>query len=413
MPDIGEGTKEVTITEWHVKVGDIVKEFDLLCEVKSDKAVAEITSKYDGIIRRIYHEADATVDVGKPLVDIEVDAVGAVAIPERVPEVATSKTIQEEKALDPTVLTLPSVRRLAKENNIDLSRVTASGKHGRILKEDLLNYLESGNSERPKSIEDNQQRHRTEQKAGFVETKELETIIPLRGIQKAMIKTMTEALKIPHFHYADEIDMTKLIKFNRELRELLNSKTNKPDSVVSTNLNSNLAFIIKMVSLALLEYPQLNATFDSQELQLVQKNYHNIGVAVDTKAGLLVPNIKNVQQLNVDKINSELLRLRDLGYRSKLGVEDLSRGTITLSNIGAIGGTFGVPVILPPEILIGALGRIRKLEKFNGTAMEASYVMQLVWSADHRVVDGATLSRFTNLLKLYLEEPINALTKLA
>lgn len=352
--------------------------------------------------------------VGQPLVDIRMekqlagqqqDATSPQETLTTRTVASTSQSTKKEDVFEQLqVATLPSVRRLAKENRIDLSKIQPTGKKGHILKDDVLAFIEEGQSSLEPDTHNQKTKSITNEKVNK-EQQQQELVIPLRTIQKAMVKAMTESLNIPHFNYSDEINMTKLVEFNKKLK--LENSTNSKVVVVS-----NLAFIIKMVSLALLEYPQLNASFDSNEMVMIQKSCHNIGVAVDTKSGLIVPNIKNVQALSIEEINSELSRLRELGYNSKLGLNDLSNGTITLSNIGAIGGIFGVPVIVPPEIVIGALGRTRKLPRFNSKGLiEECHIMQIVWSADHRVVDGATLSRFNNLLKEFLEEPTSALMK--
>lgn len=426
MPDIGEGINEVVIKDWQVKVGDPVKEFDGLCEVESDKATATISSRFEGTVVKIHYEIGSLAKVGQPLVDIEVvvgreDEVSG----EKTTSTASTKTETKtdgeklDRLAEPIVATLPSVRQLAKHKGVDLSKVRPTGKYGQILKEDLLAYLEGNNttninnlisppssqimSTDPLSNEKRSLVSSSNEQTGKVNS---ETVVPFTVIQKAMFKNMTKSLQIPHFNYSDEIDLTRLV-------EAAKLRKTRSESDVDKDKISNFAFIIKMVSLALTSYPQLNGMIDEHGQCLVQKNYHNIGIAVDTKAGLVVPNIKNVQNLSIEQINSELLRLRHLGYNSKLSPSDLSGGTISLSNIGAIGGIFGVPVIVWPEILIGAVGRIQKLPRFNSQGqVEARHLLQVVWSADHRVVDGATLSRFSNLLKLYLEEPETSLLKL-
>lgn len=159
-------------------------------------------------------------------------------------------------------------------------------------------------------------------------------------------------------------------------------------------------------SLGLLQFPILNASVDESCQNITYKASHNIGIAMDTEQGLLVPNVKNVQICSVFEIASELNRLQKLGSLGQLGTTDLTGGTFTLSNIGSIGGTYAKPIILPPEVAIGAVGSIKALPRFNekGEVYKAR-IMNVSWSADHRIIDGATMSRFSNLWKSYLENP--------
>lgn len=427
LPDIGEGIKEVKVKEWFVKVGDRVQEFDELCEVESDKAVAKISSRYNGIITKLHYEVDDEAAVGQPLVDIEMEAPGQETSPvepspgeptSRAAEAAANDKDDDDDSQQQPIATLPSVRRLAKEHNVDLSKVKATGRFGRISKEDLLNYMASSSSssaagEAPQVARAEEDSTTIRQQVtsaapgpasgGTNSGDRRESRVALKGIQRAMFKNMTQSLRIPHFNYSDEFDMTRLMEF-----------TGQQQQQQATGKVGSFAFMIKMVSLALLEFPQLNGSIDEQSMELIHKHYHNIGIAIDTPAGLIVPNIKNVELKSVRQINDELKRLRELAYESKLGPTELTGATISLSNIGAIGGVFGVPVIVTPEILIGALGRTRLLPRFNSAGqVEGRQIMQLVWSADHRVVDGASLSRFTNLLKRFIEHPEAAVMSLS
>lgn len=413
LADIGEGINEVIIKEWQVKVGDKVQEFDPICEVESDKATATISSRFEGVITKVYYEVGDMAKVGKPLVDIEMastnvnEKIRSQVAPEpdtSLKQLAKTSTLNQE-ATSRSISTLPSIRRIASQHGIDLALVQPTGRHGRITKEDLDNYMRGSVVEEKRS-QVAQSTSRTIP-INTPQTGELEVRVPMKSIQRAMYKTMTEALKIPHFNYSDEIDMTRLVEAAK-MRNQQAGESSKSEKI------SNFAFFVKMVSLALQSYPQLNASIDHENEVMVHKNYHNIGIAVDTANGLIVPNIKNVQDLSVRQINSEMRRLRDLAYSSKLGPSDLSGGTISLSNIGAIGGIFGVPVIVPPEIVIGALGRTMVLPRFDSKGnVQARHIMQVVWSADHRVVDGATLCRFSNLIKQYLEQPESALLEIS
>ncbi|EHB02161.1 Lipoamide acyltransferase component of branched-chain alpha-keto acid dehydrogenase complex, mitochondrial [Heterocephalus glaber] len=406
LSDIGEGIKEVTVKEWYVKEGDTVSQFDSICEVQSDKASVTISSRYDGVIKKLYYNLDDVAYVGKPLVDIETEALkdseeDVVETPAVSHDEHTHQEIKGQKTL-----ATPAVRRLAMENNIKLSEVVGSGKDGRILKEDILNYLENQTGailppspkaeviSPPPKPKDRTVPMSISKPPVFIGKDKTE---PVTGFQKAMVKTMSAALKIPHFGYCDELDLTELLKLREEL---------KPIALARGIKLTFMPFFIKAASLGLLQFPILNSSVDENCQTITYKASHNIGIAMDTKQGLIVPNVKNVQICSVFEIATELNRLQDLGSSGQLSTIDLTGGTFTLSNIGSIGGTYAKAVILPPEVAIGALGSIQVLPRFNqkGEVYKAQ-IMNVSWSADHRIIDGATMARFSNLWKSYLENP--------
>ncbi|KAM5256612.1 lipoamide acyltransferase component of branched-chain alpha-keto acid dehydrogenase complex, mitochondrial isoform 2-T2 [Ctenodactylus gundi] len=404
LSDIGEGIREVTVKEWYVKEGDTVSQFDSICEVQSDKASVTITSRYDGVIKKLYYNLDDIAYVGKPLVDIETEALKEEDVVEA-PAVSHDEHTHQEVKGQKTLAT-PAVRRLAMENNIKLSEVVGSGKDGRILKEDILNYLEKQTgailppSPKADIIPPSPQPKEStipipiSKPPVFIGKDRTE---PVTGFQKAMVKTMSAALRIPHFGYCDEVDLTELVK----LRENL-----KPVALARGIKLTFMPFFLKAASLGLLQFPVLNASVDESCQTITYKASHNIGVAMDTEQGLIVPNVKNVQICSIFDIATELNRLQKLGSSGQLSTTDLTGGTFTLSNIGSIGGTYAKPVILPPEVAIGAIGSIKALPRFNqkGEVYKAQ-IVNVSWSADHRVIDGATMSRFSNLWKSYLENP--------
>ncbi|XP_054901164.1 lipoamide acyltransferase component of branched-chain alpha-keto acid dehydrogenase complex, mitochondrial [Poeciliopsis prolifica] len=421
LSDIGEGIMEVTVKEWYVKEGDRVSQFDSICEVQSDKASVTITSRYDGVIRRLYYEADATALVGKPLVDIETESASELSQEDVVetPAMAREEHTHQEIKGHKTQAT-PAVRRLAMENNIKLSEVVGTGKDGRILKEDILNFLakQTGAILPPAPL------FQEIQTPGPAPTPPLsapagvrpppatprpdftgkDVTEPLKGFHKAMVKTMTAALKIPHFGYCDEVDLSRLVLLRSELKPVAERR--------GVRL-SYLPFFIKAASLSLLRFPILNSTLDESCQNITFKASHNIGVAMDTSLGLLVPSVKSVQLLSVFQVAQELTRLQTLGAAGQLGTAELSGGTFTLSNIGSIGGTYAKPVILPPEVAIGALGKIQVLPRFGPDGqVKAAHIMKVSWSADHRLIDGATMCRFSNLWREYLENPASMLLDL-
>ncbi|XP_073449147.1 lipoamide acyltransferase component of branched-chain alpha-keto acid dehydrogenase complex, mitochondrial [Aquarana catesbeiana] len=423
LSDIGEGITEVTVKDWYVKEGDTVSQFDSICEVQSDKASVTITSRYDGVVRKLYYNVDDIAFVGKPLVDIETDVLKDGAPEEDVvetPAISQEHTHQEIKGHK--TLATPAVRRLAMENNIKLSEVVGTGRDGRILKEDILSFLakQTGailppspkleiippppKAEIPKSsqIPITPSIPVTFTKPITFSGKDVTE--PLKGFHKAMVKTMSAALKIPHFGYCDEIDMTKLVQLREDLKHSAEAR--------GVRL-SFMPFFLKAASLGLLQYPVLNAFVDENCQNITYKASHNIGIAMDTHQGLIVPNVKNVQVRSIFEIAGELNRLQTLGASGQLGASELTGGTFTLSNIGSIGGTYAKPVILPPEVAIGAIGKLQVVPRFDsrGQVVKAQ-IINVSWSADHRIIDGATMSRFSNLWKSYLENPSSMLLDL-
>ena len=289
-----------------------------------------------------------------------------------------------------SVLATPAVRRLLKEYKLSPSEVKGSGQDGRILKEDVLAYISSP-SHAPSTSQ-------------LKTSLEPEESIPLTPVQSRMFKTMTRSLSIPHFSYADEIDITDL----SALRQRLNAAS-LPDEKLSL-----LPFLVKALSLALHEFPLLNARIEMPNSEkdpprLVLRRRHNIGIAIDSPSGLLVPVIKDVGDLSIPDIATEIRRLRSLALASRLTMEDMSGGTITVSNIGSIGGTYVSPIIASAEqIAILGLGKAKRVPEYvesedGEVRIEAREVACLSWSADHRVVDGATVARCGEKVRGYLE----------
>lgn len=421
LPDVGEGTKEVSVTQWFVEEGAAVKEWDPLCEVQSDKAQVEITSSYTGIIRKIHFKADEIIQTYDEILDIEVEgednatptgekAEGGVD-PEQ--EVAQAEQTAEDDASrkpdygefesTPRVrkepgkhasLATPAVRGLLKEHNLDIEDIEGTGKDGRVLKEDVHKHLEGGTST-PSAPAD---RHLLKP---ALDSKQVETTQRLTPIQSQMFKAMTASLSIPHFLYSDTANITQL----SSMRKSLNTKRN-PDS---TPKFSYLPFIVKAVSLALDRYPLLNARIDQtfEKPQLIMRANHNIGIAMDTPTGLLVPVIKSVNARSILHIATEIARLGKLGQSGKLSNVDLSGGTITVSNIGSIGGETVGPVIVEGQLAIMGVGKIKAVPIFaeDGETLIKAEMMGVSWSADHRVVDGATMARMASVVQGYLEDP--------
>jgi 2-oxoisovalerate dehydrogenase E2 component (dihydrolipoyl transacylase) len=212
-----------------------------------------------------------------------------------------------------------------------------------------------------------------------------------------MAQHMSESVStIPHFTFVDEVDVTELIQLRATL------KSNYTDQVKMTLM----PLLIKSLSLSLSQFPIINSRVDTEFTELTYLGSHNVGMAVDGKNGLLVPNIKDVQKRSILEIAAEVTRLTDAARSGIINIAELRGGTITISNIGAIGGISASPIINSPEVAIVALGKIQDLPRFNSdNQITSRKIMSVSWSGDHRVIDGATIARFNNCWKAYLESP--------
>jgi 2-oxoisovalerate dehydrogenase E2 component (dihydrolipoyl transacylase) len=310
-------------------------------------------------------------------------------------------------------LATPAVRHLSKELNVDISEVDGTGKDGRVLKEDIYKFVERREGRAAQAPPPQSPAAPFTSPEASTAGPQQETPVALTRTQEMMFKTMTRSLSIPHFLYADEVDFTSLVELRGRLNKVL-SKSGLSDSQVGKL--SYLPFIIKAVSMALYKYPILNARVDVDPSNnggkptLVLRSQHNIGVAMDTPSGLLVPVIKNVGSLNILGIAAELARLQTLAVAGKLSPHDMAGGTITVSNIGSIGGTYLSPVVVEREVAILGVGRMRTVPAFSTVPGEEDRVVRrqvcnFSWSADHRVVDGATMARAAEVVRAIVEEP--------
>ncbi|KAJ2633025.1 hypothetical protein H4R22_000798 [Coemansia sp. RSA 1290] len=444
LADIGEGITECEIIQWFVKPGDRVSQFDKICEVASDKATVEITSRYDGVIRKLYYQDSEIALVGKPIVDIEIEspdvsepAASEPAIQEAAkdeidkpaehafaaPTDSSCKDYSADRTND-VVYATPAVRRIARERKVDLRFVPGSGKGGRILKEDVHRFVEQqkqGGAIETSMLDSSEQQFvqaNTGASASEISLSSASSVVAgkdelvsLSPIQRAMFRNMTESLAIPHFRFKDEIELDALMqarcRINSYAAEISDGETVKM---------TYMPFFVKAASLALAKYPILNAkvvTQPGEAPSLLLRAAHNIGVAMDTPGGLIVPNIKNVQTKSLLDIAAELKRLAHAGKSGNISSADLKGGTFTLSNVGMIGGTYLSPVLVDSEVCIGAIGKVQRLPRFETAMVDGASVERVVprhilvtsWSADHRVVDGATMARFAVLYKRLLEHP--------
>ncbi|KAL3476348.1 2-oxoacid dehydrogenases acyltransferase-domain-containing protein [Aspergillus californicus] len=410
LKDVGEGITEVQIIQWYVEEGARIEEWKPLCQYQSDKAVDDITSRYEGVVKKLHFQADDTVPTGRALCDIEVDdaqypqdhppintTLETPPTPTQTPESQLAQSVASIPVVDTAnapksryaTLATPAVRGLLKTLDVNIENVQGTGKDGRVMKEDIHRFV---------ALRDSQQTTTISQQA--------ETAVNLTPIQSQMFKTMTRSLSIPHLGYADELSINNITA----LRKKIANDKSDPKRVTF------LSFVVKALSLALNEYPVINAKLDTRnpdKPQLIMRPRHNIGIAMDTPQGLIVPNIKDVGSRSILDVAQEVSRLSALGKEGKLTPADLSGGTITVSNIGNIGGTYVSPVIVTNEMAILGVGRARTVPVFDNTGqVTKSEVINFSWSADHRVVDGAMMARMASKVKELVESPERMLLSL-
>ena len=417
------------------------EQYDDICEVFTDKLVAKIPSTHDGVIKSIKYKNDEICPVGQALIEIEVNETGAGVSPELPKETkkltaAESSSSSEEtgtvgrtklsaaiNSSNEKVLATPAVRSIAKRNSIDLKQVPATGKDGRVMKEDILAFIDGGTKPKasPSLTETSQAKSSSSgeivvKMAPLTGVKPEDEVRKLTGMKKAMTKTMTESRSIPFFMFSDEIEVTQLLILRQALKNQHKNLTLLP-------------FFVKAASIAMTEYPIMNSNFnpetdeDGYIKEYVIKKDQNFSIAIDSKDGLTVPNIKRIQDKSILQINQEIIGMRERSDQGKLTAADFEGATFSISSVGNIGGTYFVPTILRPQVAIMAIGKARKIAKYvedstkedgykfipadTVSAPELSSTLQIniSISADHRILDGATVARFSARMKELIENP--------
>lgn len=409
LPDIGEGIVECEVVEWRVAEGDEIEEDQPVVDVMTDKAMVEITAPKAGRVTKLYHQQQEMAQVHSPLFAFvprdrdEPSETRAESKPaaEPTPAAATPVAAKDRHRIPAS----PAVRRLVREHNLQLSDISGSGKDGRVLKADVLAHLDkpAPSAQAQERASDSQS---TATNLGRRRAPDQEVRVePIRGMKAAMARSMVaSASTIPHFNYSEDIDVTDLLKLREQL---------KPEAEARGSRLTLMPFFMKAMALAVQEYPVLNSQLNADVTEVHYLPNCNIGMAVDGKAGLIVPNVKNVESLTLLEVADEVARLTEAARSGRVSQDDIKGGTISISNIGALGGTYAAPIINAPEVAIVALGRTQKLPRFdaNGQVVERA-ILTVSWAGDHRIIDGGTIARFCNRWKGFLESPQSMLLHL-
>lgn len=418
LPELGEGIAEGEIAKWHVQAGTEINEDDTLLEVQNDKSVEEIPSPVTGKVIRILVPEGETVTVGEPLVEIDAPGQYGTAV---APTAATlaQPAVTESESTSSTppavalstaqhpILAMPSVRLYAREQGVDLGQVVATGKNGRITRADVA-AAKSGNTAvtaaptvSPVTAAPTQ--------APVVATTPASAAQPLpvnpdetrekmsptrKAIAKAMVNSKHTA---PHVTLFDDVEVSKLMTHRKKF------KTVAADKGIKLTF---LAYVVKALVIVLRDFPILNASIDDATQEIVYKHYFNVGIATDTPHGLYVPNIKNADAKSIFTIAEEISANAVKAQDNKLKPDEMAHGSMTISNIGSIGGGWFTPVINYHEVAILGFGRIAKEPYVNADGeIVVGAMMKLSLSFDHRLIDGATAQKAMNELKQLLADP--------
>ncbi len=407
MPDIGEGIAEVELSVWHVKVGDLVVEDQVLADVMTDKAMVDIPSPVHGKVISLGGEPGEVMAVGSILISIEVEgagnakdapvaqeaqeAPGAAPVVEAKPApVVASKPVVKPAAApvareaDERPLASPAVRKHALDAGIQLRLVQGTGPAGRVLHEDLDAYLQQGTSRPSTAANPYAERNDEEQ-------------IPVIGMRRKIAQRMQDATRrAAHFSYVEEIDVTAL----DELRVHLNEKHGAARGKLTL-----LPFIVRAMVVALRDFPQINARYDDENQVITRLGAVHVGVATQSDVGLMVPVVRHAEARSLWGNAEEIARLATAARNGKASRDELSGSTITLTSLGALGGIVSTPVLNLPEVAIVGVNRIVERPMVIKGQIVIRKMMNLSSSFDHRVVDGMDAAQFIQAVRGLLEQP--------
>lgn len=423
LPDIGEGIHEGEIAKWLVAEGDKISEDDVLVEIQNDKAVVEIPSPVDGTISKIHVEEGEVTTVGTTIVTIDdgsedtaseeaaeptektdskqEDDAAKPADEKEASEESPNKEAQKEASADSDkiVIAMPSVRKFARENDVNIKEVTGTGKNGRILKEDIENFGSDSQvsaetaSEAASTEEQSEQAPAARKQA----TGDLETREKMSGMRKAIAKAMVNSKHTsPHVSHIDEVEVDALWAHRKKFKEIAAEQGVKL---------TFLPYVVKALVSALKKYPELNTSIDNETFEVIQKHYYNVGIAADTEKGLVVPVVKDADKLSMFEISDEINDLAGKARDGKLSSDEMKGGSVTISNLGSAGGKWFTPVINQPEVAILGIGRIEEQPVVRDGEIVAARVLALSLSYDHRQIDGATAQNALNHIKRLLNNP--------
>ena len=401
MPDIGEGVVEGEIVGWKVKVGDTVKLDQPLVEVMTDKATVELPSPRAGVITKINFKDGDICPVGKVLVTIDDGNTGKSEPPPVHAHAHAAKPAaggtQQIQVIDATqsrdrVLATPATRKLARQLGVELGRIPATGKHGRVTTEDVKRAQSSGGNGNGGGHGQAMVTLPSKNPLGYAEER-----VPLRGMRKRISDAMTRSVHTAaHFTYVEEIDMTELVMVRDR------AKARAAERGVKLNY---LPFIVKAIVSGLKKWPQLNASLDEQTQEIVLKKYYHVGIAAQGPHGLVVSVVRDADMRSIFDLSREIERLGEAVRSNTATRDDLTGSTFTVSSLGKLGGVLATPIINFPEVAIVGVHKIEEKPAVRNGQIVIRHLMNLSISVDHRLADGYDGAMFLQDVKSLLEDP--------
>ena len=377
LPDVGEGVAEAEIVEWAVKVGDLIREGQVIAAVMTDKATVEIPTPVAGAVLALGGEVGATLAVGAEL--IRIDAPGLLDEPPPVERPPAPAAVPAPPRLSEKPLASPSVRKRAREAEVELGFVRGTGPGGRITHDDIEAYLKRPPLTSGKAPD-----------AGV-------EIIKVVGLRRRIAQNMAESTRrIAHFSYVEELDVTAL----EELRGALNAEAGEAQPKLTM-----LPFLMLAIVKAVAEFPQINAHYDDDEEVIRRFGAVHLGIATQTPQGLAVPVVRNAETLDLYGCAREMKRVTEAARQNRAARDELTGSTITLRSLGALGGIVSTPVINRPEVAIVGVNKIVVKPVWRDGGFVPRKTMNLSSSFDHRVVDGFDAATFIQRVRALLETP--------
>ncbi len=425
LPELGENIESAEVVNVLVKTGDVIEKDQGLIEIETDKATIEVPSTVSGKVIEVLVKTGDKAKVGQTIIKIET---GELQAEEKVQKSEIEQKYEEEKPVEeikpvqqqiltgerpsiqpmefdnqPPILkgaapAAPSVRRIAREIGVDINKVPGTGPGGRITMDDVKAYSKKLHESRAEGIGIGIKAEALPDFSKFGEVKKVE----MTNIRKKTAEHLSYAwAAIPHVTQFDKADITNLEKTRKELSKIVEKSGAK---LTVTGI------LVKVIVEALKKFPQFNSSIDMEKKEIIYKNYFNIGIAVDTEHGLIVPVIKNADKKSLTEISVEMNALAEKARAKKISLDDLQGGCFTITNLGGIGGTYFTPIVNSPEVAILGVSRSSYEPIWNGYGtFEPRLMLPLSLSYDHRIIDGADAIRFLRFVVESLEQPIKIL----